>query len=81
MLVRAAFRMSWSRTLVGAWLVLRANQKWAPFPDNDPDAARALMTRFGSARCLWRCEQVWSRSLHWGGQALGWLPFFEAGVV
>ena len=20
--------------------------KWAPFPDNDPDAARALMTRF-----------------------------------
>jgi hypothetical protein len=26
--------------------VLRANQKWAPFPDNDPAAARALMTRF-----------------------------------
>ena len=25
---------------------MRANQKWAPFPDNDPDAARALMTRF-----------------------------------
>jgi hypothetical protein len=45
-LVRAAFRMSWPRTLVGAWLVLRANQKWAPFPDNDPDTARALMTRF-----------------------------------
>jgi hypothetical protein len=45
-LVRAAFRMSWPRTLVGAWLVLRANQKWAPFPDNDPDAARALMTSF-----------------------------------
>jgi hypothetical protein len=45
-LVRAAFRMSWPRTLVGAWLVLRANQKWAPFPDNDPDAARRLMTRF-----------------------------------
>ena len=37
-LVRAAFRMSWPRTLVGAWLVLRANMKWAPFPDNDPDA-------------------------------------------
>jgi hypothetical protein len=31
---------------VGAWLVLRANQVWAPFPDNDPDAARALMKRF-----------------------------------
>ena len=45
-LVRAAFRMSWPRTLAGAWLVLRANMKWAPFPDNDPDAARALMTRF-----------------------------------
>jgi hypothetical protein len=45
-LVRAAFRMSWPRTLVGAWLVLRANQKWAPFPDNDPAAARRLMTRF-----------------------------------
>jgi hypothetical protein len=45
-LVRSAFRMNWPRTLVGAWLVLRANQKWAPFPDNDPDAARALMARF-----------------------------------
>jgi hypothetical protein len=45
-MVRAAFRMSWPRTVLGAWLVLRANQKWAPFPDNDPAAARALMTRF-----------------------------------
>jgi hypothetical protein len=45
-MVRAAFRMSWPKTLLGAWLVLRANQRWAPFPDNDPDAARALMTRF-----------------------------------
>jgi hypothetical protein len=45
-MVRAAFRMSWPRTLVGAWLVLRANQKWAPFPDNDPAAARRLMTLF-----------------------------------
>jgi hypothetical protein len=45
-MVRAAFGMSWPRTALGAWLVLRANQKWAPFPDNDPDAARALMTRF-----------------------------------
>jgi hypothetical protein len=44
--VRAAFRMSWPRTLAGAWLVLRANMKWAPYPDNDPAAARALMTRF-----------------------------------
>jgi hypothetical protein len=45
-LVRAAFRMNWPRTLVGAWLVLRANQKWAPYPENDPDAARALMAGF-----------------------------------
>jgi hypothetical protein len=30
-LVRAAFGMSWPRTLVGAWLVLRANQVWAPY--------------------------------------------------
>ena len=45
-LVRAAFGMNWPRTLIGAWLVLRANQKWAPYPDNDPDAARALMARF-----------------------------------
>jgi len=45
-MVRAAFGMSWPRTLAGAWLVLRANQKWAPATDNDPAAARALMTRF-----------------------------------
>jgi len=45
-LVRAAFKMSWPRTARGAWLVLRANQKWAPFPNNDPEAARSLMTRF-----------------------------------
>jgi hypothetical protein len=45
-MVRAAFEMSWPRTLVGAWLVLRANMVWAPYPDNDPDKARALMTRF-----------------------------------
>src|SRR4051812_35832385 len=45
-LVRSAFRMSLPKTLFGAWLVLRANQVWAPFPDNDPDAARRLMRRF-----------------------------------
>jgi hypothetical protein len=33
-LVRAAFGMSWPRTLQRAWCVLRANMKWAPFPDN-----------------------------------------------
>jgi hypothetical protein len=45
-LVRAAFRMSWPKTLYGAWLVLRANMLWAPFPDNDPDGARTTMARF-----------------------------------
>lgn len=45
-LVRAAFRMSWPRTLLGAWLVLRANQSWAPFPDNDPASASDRMARF-----------------------------------
>jgi hypothetical protein len=45
-LVRAAFRMDWRKTMAGAWFVLRANQKWAPVPDNNPDAARALMARF-----------------------------------
>ena len=45
-LVRVGFGMDWIRTLHGAWLVLRANQLWAPFPDNDPDGARACMRRF-----------------------------------
>jgi hypothetical protein len=38
--------MDWVRTLHGAWLVLRANQLWAPNPDNDPDGARRCMRRF-----------------------------------
>ena len=45
-MVGAGFEMSRRKTLYGAWLVLRANQKWAPYPDNDPDAARDLMRRF-----------------------------------
>jgi hypothetical protein len=45
-MVRVGFGMPWPRTLHGAWLVLRANQAWAPYPDNDPDAARALMRKF-----------------------------------
>ncbi|HYB48891.1 MAG TPA: hypothetical protein VED20_16315 [Streptosporangiaceae bacterium] len=45
-LVRAGFGMDWIRTLHGAWLVLRANQLWAPFPGNDPEGARACMRRF-----------------------------------
>jgi hypothetical protein len=45
-LVRSGFGMDWTRTLHGAWLVLRANQMWAPMPDNDPDGARRNMRRF-----------------------------------
>jgi len=45
-LVRSGFGMDWVRTLHGAWLVLRANQLWAPLPDNDPDGARRCMRRF-----------------------------------
>ena len=45
-LVRMGFGMDWSRTLHGAWLVLRANQLWAPFPDNHPERAQACMRRF-----------------------------------
>jgi hypothetical protein len=45
-MVRVGFGMPWPRTLYGAWLVLRANQAWAPYPDNDPVAARDLMRRF-----------------------------------
>jgi hypothetical protein len=43
---RHAFGLSWPSTLRGAWSVLRANQHWAPFPDNRPDAARRCMRRF-----------------------------------
>src|SRR5205807_1067197 len=38
--------LPWPQTLWGAWLVLRANQLWAPFPDNDPDGSRRAMERF-----------------------------------
>ncbi len=45
-LVRQGFGLDWYRTMHGAWLVLRANQLWAPYPDNDPAGARACMRRF-----------------------------------
>jgi len=45
-LVRAGTGMGWPRTAYGAWLVLRANQRWAPPVDNDPDGARRDMERF-----------------------------------
>jgi hypothetical protein len=45
LVVRDTFGMDWLRTIHGAWLVLRANQLWAPNP-GDPDGARRCMTRF-----------------------------------
>ena len=45
-MVRAGFGLSWPRTVAGAWNVLRANQAWAPYPDNRPDQAREYMRRF-----------------------------------
>jgi hypothetical protein len=45
-LVRAGFRLRWFRVPYGAWLVLRANQLWAPPVDNDPAGARRCMERF-----------------------------------
>jgi hypothetical protein len=44
-LVSVGFGMDWFRTLHGAWLVMRANQLWAP-SDNDPARAQACMRRF-----------------------------------
>ena len=46
LLTRHTFALPWPRALRGAWLVLRANQLWAPFPHNDPDGARRAMQRF-----------------------------------
>jgi len=43
--VHGTFGMDWLRTCHGAWLVLRANQLWAPSP-GDPAGARRCMTRF-----------------------------------
>lgn len=50
-LTRYTFGLPWPQTLYGAWLVLRANQLWAPFPDNDPDGARRCMRRFYAMVC------------------------------
>ncbi len=45
-MVRVGFGTGRIATLRGAWSVLRANQVWAPYPDNDPDRAREFMRRF-----------------------------------
>jgi hypothetical protein len=45
-LTRESFGLSVPATLRGGWWVLRANQVWAPYPDNDPDGARDYMRGF-----------------------------------
>lgn len=45
-LTHQTFGLPIGATVRAAWLVLRANQLWAPFPDNDADGARRTMERF-----------------------------------
>ena len=45
-LTRHTFGLPWPSTLWGAWMVMRANQLWAPYPDNDREGARRAMERF-----------------------------------
>lgn len=45
-MVRHGFRLGPFGNLTAAWHVMRATRAWAPFPDNDPEAARRHMTRF-----------------------------------
>ena len=53
---RLTFGLSWPATLRCSWLILRANQLWAPFPDNDPEAARRVMERFYRIVQRWTAE-------------------------
>ena len=43
---RQIFGLSWKATIQCSWLVLRANQLWAPSSDNDPEHSRRMMERF-----------------------------------
>lgn len=45
-MVREGFGMGWPQTLQAAYLVLRANQMWASYPDHDAAGAQATMRRF-----------------------------------
>ncbi len=45
-MVGEGFQLGPVQTVRGAWHVLAANRAWAPYPDNDPDAAREQMRRF-----------------------------------
>lgn len=43
---RQAFGLSWRTTVQCSWLVLRANQLWAPSPVNKAERSRLMMERF-----------------------------------
>jgi hypothetical protein len=43
---RNVFGLSWRTTVRCSWLVLRANQLWAPYPGNDAERSRRMMERF-----------------------------------
>ena len=45
-MVRIGFALRFPRSIQGAWYVLRGNQLWAPFPDNDPAGATEQMRKF-----------------------------------
>ena len=45
-MVHEGFGMPAHRTVQGAYLVLRANMLWAPYPDNDAAGAEQTMRRF-----------------------------------
>jgi hypothetical protein len=45
-MVRHGFALGPGGNLRAAWHVMRANQAWAPNPDNNPEAARQQMARF-----------------------------------
>jgi hypothetical protein len=45
-MVRQGFALGLLGNLKAAWHVLRANQVWAPYPENNPEAARQHMARF-----------------------------------
>ena len=45
-LSRRVFALSWPATIRCSWLVLRATQRWAPYPDNDAAGAQRAMERF-----------------------------------
>lgn len=57
-LTRHTFGLPWPQTVWGAWLVLRANQLWAPNPDNDPEGARRCMERFYAMLARRHGEQI-----------------------